>query len=190
MSSSIPLHLHASTKFTAPRMWAVWSLLSVGCGGYVGSTTPSGDVRDDASSATADDDAGADSGGVPGTRDGGVARDAATPDAAAHDASARDASVRDAAMPDASVFDAGVPAAMGRSGGCGMASSGGDGMFAEQTARIGGVDRSYHVRLPNDYDATRAYPLIFRFHGYGGDGLSGGLGIEGPAGDDAIIVAP
>ncbi|HEX5659154.1 MAG TPA: hypothetical protein VFX59_18300 [Polyangiales bacterium] len=70
--------------------------------------------------------------------------------------------------------------------GCGSAATG-DGMFAAETLR---GERSYHVRLPRDYDPSRAYALIFRFHGYGGDGLSAGLGIEGPAGDDAIIVGP
>lgn len=65
-----------------------------------------------------------------------------------------------------------------------------DGEFEEVSVRVGSTDRSYQIRLPDSYDASRAYALIFRFHGYGGDGLSGGLGIEGPAGDDAIIVGP
>jgi polyhydroxybutyrate depolymerase len=50
--------------------------------------------------------------------------------------------------------------------------------------------RTYHVRVPVSYRADRAYPLVFRWHGRGGTGLSEGLAIESAAGDDAIIVAP
>lgn len=78
---------------------------------------------------------------------------------------------------------------MGRSAGCGMAATS-NGEFDDRTLRVGNSDRSYHVRLPDKYDASRAYPLIFRFHGSGGDGLSGGLDIEYQAGDAAIIVGP
>lgn len=56
--------------------------------------------------------------------------------------------------------------------------------------RVGDQDRTYHVRLPDAYDPTRAYALVFRWHGAGGDGLSGGLGIESSAGREAIVVAP
>ena len=52
-----------------------------------------------------------------------------------------------------------------------------------------GVTRTYHLRLPSAYDPARPYPVIFRFHGFGGDGLSGGLDIEYASGEDAIIVA-
>ncbi|MFO7180980.1 MAG: hypothetical protein DIU78_019925 [Pseudomonadota bacterium] len=44
--------------------------------------------------------------------------------------------------------------------------------------------------MPDSYDPDRAYPLVFRFHGSGGNGLSGGLGIEFSSRDDAIVAAP
>jgi polyhydroxybutyrate depolymerase len=75
-----------------------------------------------------------------------------------------------------------------RSQGCGRAAQGA-GVFVSQELRIAQQARSYHLRLPSDYDPMRAYPLIFRFHGHGGTGLSGGLDIERSAGASAIIVA-
>jgi polyhydroxybutyrate depolymerase len=51
-----------------------------------------------------------------------------------------------------------------------------------------GLNRTYYLRVPGGYDPNHAYPLIFRWHGSGGNGLSGGLGIEGSSGNDAIVV--
>jgi polyhydroxybutyrate depolymerase len=76
-----------------------------------------------------------------------------------------------------------------RSAGCGQAATG-TGAFATRTVQVGDVARSYHVYVPASYAAQRAYPLVFRWHGSTGDGLSGGLGIEQSAGNAAIIVAP
>jgi poly(3-hydroxybutyrate) depolymerase len=75
-----------------------------------------------------------------------------------------------------------------RSQGCGRAAANA-GVFIRQELRIADHTRSYHLRLPSDYEPERAYPMIFRFHGHGGNGLSGGLEIERSAGASAIIVA-
>jgi poly(3-hydroxybutyrate) depolymerase len=75
-----------------------------------------------------------------------------------------------------------------RSPGCGSSAQGA-GQFVTQTLTVAEQTRSYHVRLPDGYDPARAYPLIFRFHGYSGNGLSGGLEIERSAGAAAMIVA-
>jgi poly(3-hydroxybutyrate) depolymerase len=56
--------------------------------------------------------------------------------------------------------------------------------------RVRDRERSYHLRAPDAYDPQRAYPLVFRWHGRGGDGLSGGLGIEDSAANDAVVAAP
>lgn len=74
----------------------------------------------------------------------------------------------------------------GRSAGCGIAATG-MGHFASVTIRVLNRNRTYHLRAPNGYDPDRAYPLIFRWHGRGGDGLSGGLDIELSSGNDAIV---
>lgn len=74
----------------------------------------------------------------------------------------------------------------GRSTGCGMAATG-TGTFVPMSIRSLGRDRTYHLRVPGTYDPNRAYPLIFRWHGRGGDGLSGGLDIESSAGNDALV---
>ena len=60
--------------------------------------------------------------------------------------------------------------------------------FKTLTLRVVDRDRTYHLWVPKSYDPKRGYPLIFRWHGQGGDGLSGGLDIEAVAGEDAIIV--
>jgi poly(3-hydroxybutyrate) depolymerase len=64
------------------------------------------------------------------------------------------------------------------------------GAFSSRTLRVAELERTYHLRLPDGYRPTRAYPVIFRFHGRGGDGLSGGLGIEAYSARDALVVAP
>ena len=110
-------------------------------------------------------------------------QDAGRPDAGANDAG-RDAAINDSSVSPDAGGDAGTS---GRSVGCGKAATS-NGSFEQRTIRVGDVDRVYHLRLPDNYSAARAYSLIFRWHGHTGDGLSGGLDIEGPAGRDAIIV--
>lgn len=80
------------------------------------------------------------------------------------------------------------PQASQRSIGCGIAQTG-TGSFVQMKMRVLDLDRSYQLRVPRSYDPNRQYPLIFRWHGAGGNSLSGGLGIESSAKDDAIIVS-
>ena len=75
-----------------------------------------------------------------------------------------------------------------RSSGCGVAQTG-TGTFSPMKIRILDQDRIYRLRVPSTYDLNRAYPIVFRWHGAGGTGQSGGLGIEFSAGNDAIVVA-
>lgn len=75
----------------------------------------------------------------------------------------------------------------GHSEGCGVAATG-LGRFEANAIGVLGRDRIFHLRVPNAYDPDRAYPLIFRWHGRGGDGLSGGLDIELSAGNEALVV--
>jgi poly(3-hydroxybutyrate) depolymerase len=55
---------------------------------------------------------------------------------------------------------------------------------------VRGVEREYFLWVPASYDAQRAYPIVFRWHGSGGNGTSGGLPIETAAAGDAIIASP
>lgn len=80
--------------------------------------------------------------------------------------------------------------AHGRSEGCGRGGVAGSGAFEQHVVRMGSSTRTYQVRVPSTYRADRAYPLVFRWHGWGGTGLSEGLAIESAAKDDAIVVAP
>ncbi len=74
-----------------------------------------------------------------------------------------------------------------RSGGCGTNLPGG-GTFVARTIQVGDRPRTFHVRVPANYDPHRAYDLVTRWHGRGGHGLSGGLDIQYASGDDAIVV--
>jgi len=86
------------------------------------------------------------------------------------------------------VFVADIDAAKGgRSAGCGKAEAG-TGNFVRQNIRVLGRARTYYLRVPRTYEPNRAYPLIFRWHGSGGNGLSGGLAIEFSSRNDAIVV--
>lgn len=74
------------------------------------------------------------------------------------------------------------------SSGCGV-SQAGYGQFTRMTVEIDEQPRTYYLRIPKNYRPNRPYPVIFRWHGAGGDGLSGGLNIENHAKNNAIIVA-
>jgi poly(3-hydroxybutyrate) depolymerase len=66
----------------------------------------------------------------------------------------------------------------------------GGGRYLRRTISVAGVEREYYLWVPASYRPERAYPLIFRWHGTGGNGLSGGLEIEAHAGEEALIVSP
>jgi poly(3-hydroxybutyrate) depolymerase len=76
------------------------------------------------------------------------------------------------------------------SAGCGKAAVDPLGQFAfNKTIMVGGVARTYHLRLPTGYDANKPYRTIFSFHGCGShrDSL---INIQNATGFDAIIIAP
>jgi len=59
--------------------------------------------------------------------------------------------------------------------------------------RVRGALRTYLMQVPANYQASRAYPLIFVFHGAGGNGRQAyGWGLQNAAGaaDNAIFVFP
>lgn len=64
----------------------------------------------------------------------------------------------------------------------------GTGRFEQRLIRLGTLLRTYSLFVPRSYAPSRPYPVIFRFHGSGGDGRSGGLAIEQFSADDAIVV--
>lgn len=153
-----------------------------GDGGSARDGSAPGDASGPRGDAGAAGDAEAAGGDASDEADAGGAGDAGRDAAAESDA----AQARDAEGPPE---DSGGPAA-GRSSGCGEDVSSGIGSFTEKTIQVGDGERTYHVFVPEDYDPERAYPVVFRFHGSGGDGLSGGLGIEDAASSEALIVAP
>jgi polyhydroxybutyrate depolymerase len=97
------------------------------------------------------------------------------------------ASARPAAQELPPVALASDPPPAHGSAGCGVANTG-QGSFIKHDVQVGERARSYHLRVPGSYRSSRAYPLIFRWHGTSGEGVSGGLDIQAVAPEDAIVV--
>ena len=65
------------------------------------------------------------------------------------------------------------------------------GFVAKSTVSFGASKGTYSLYLPDGYDGTTVFPVIFAFHGDGGDGESmRGARIEEAAAGGAIIVYP
>lgn len=68
------------------------------------------------------------------------------------------------------------------------------GVLAKQTLSVRGEQRTYDLVVPDGYDpaSRKSYPLVFVFHGAGGDGggVRGRYGLEGAAQGRAIFVYP
>lgn len=75
-------------------------------------------------------------------------------------------------------------------GGCGK--DPGQRGSAQQTVEVAGVERTYILSLPADYDPDTAYPLVFAWHGRGGDGSLAKLyfKVEEASQGQAIFVYP
>jgi polyhydroxybutyrate depolymerase len=83
--------------------------------------------------------------------------------------------------------DTGVTGDGGVNGGCGQ-----DPTTIATTLDVGGQLRSFVVWVPDDYDPNHTYPLIFAWHGLGGDGqlAQNYFGIQQLVGSTAILVYP
>lgn len=63
---------------------------------------------------------------------------------------------------------------------------------------VDGLTREYILRVPDNYDSSRTYPLVFTWHPWGGSaeqtagsGFGGGYyGLQSAAGDATILVSP
>lgn len=76
-----------------------------------------------------------------------------------------------------------------RSAGCDMQAPASE----RYTINVDGTTREYILRVPDNYDSSRAYPLVFAWHPWGGSAnqvAQGGYhGLVGEAGDETILVA-
>lgn len=84
------------------------------------------------------------------------------------------------------------PATTGfESSGC---SSGGQLTTGEQTMTSDSNERVYYLKLPSSYDSKTAYPLVFGFHGQGGNYTSFSdsehNNLQSVVGDEAILIYP
>ncbi len=73
--------------------------------------------------------------------------------------------------------------------GCGMDAPSG---VQERSIDVGGVERTYVLSVPDGYDPEQPYPLVFAWHGLGGDGALARLyfGVEAESQGAAIFVYP
>jgi poly(3-hydroxybutyrate) depolymerase len=69
---------------------------------------------------------------------------------------------------------------------------GGPMLVARRTIMHAGIERLYLLAVPPAYDPNRPYPLIFGFHGSGGDReqLRGYMNVEVPAAGGAVFIYP
>jgi poly(3-hydroxybutyrate) depolymerase len=102
-------------------------------------------------------------------------------------AQARDAgNGRDGTADAASTGDAAVDRP---SSGCGRTATG-TSSYVRASINVAGTDREYFLWVPRTYMPNQAYPVIFRWHGSTGNGLSGGLEIEASSRESALIASP
>lgn len=88
----------------------------------------------------------------------------------------------------------GAPTAPDNSGGCGSAAAPESGRF---DITVDGETREYIIAVPDDYDASKPYRLVFAWHPWGGSadqvagmGANGYYGLQSQANGSAIFVAP
>lgn len=85
--------------------------------------------------------------------------------------------------------DANAPSVASR--GCGQPGTGSTSLLAK-TLKVDGVDRRYQMFVPTGYDVNRPLPLVFVFHGRGGDGnqIRAYLSMEKESSGQALFVYP
>lgn len=74
------------------------------------------------------------------------------------------------------------------SDGCGKSAPVALGEWVEQSLDVAGTSRSYVIRLPANYDSSRAYPVVYQFHGCSDQRDSNNPALETASGNDAILV--
>jgi poly(3-hydroxybutyrate) depolymerase len=70
--------------------------------------------------------------------------------------------------------------------GCGTPATGPFEQWIEGALDVAGTMRRWWVRLPDNYDAQRAYPVVFLFHGCGNE--TNNVPMQNVIGDAAILV--
>lgn len=120
-----------------------------------------------------------------GGSEGGSADANGTPPPDSSDPAVPDAS--DPAVPDASNPSAADAASGDPCGATGAATGAIDG-----TITIRGVERSYILAVPSDYDSNSHYALVFAFHGLGSNASQARLyfGVEEASAGEAIVIYP
>lgn len=75
--------------------------------------------------------------------------------------------------------------------GCGVAGVK-KGFVGGQSITVGGSKRTYELYVPDAYDGKKTYPIVFVFHGDGGDGagIRGSFDLEKESAGGAIFVYP
>lgn len=78
---------------------------------------------------------------------------------------------------------------MNGSEGCGIAPTDATETWVPKSIDVAGTMRDYYVYLPAGYDPTRAYPVVYQFHGCsGGEKQNNNVPVQDESGADAIHV--
>lgn len=66
------------------------------------------------------------------------------------------------------------------------------GFVGSQSITVAGAKRTYELYVPDSYDGKKTYPLVFVFHGDGGDGagIRGSFDLEAESAGGALFVYP
>lgn len=103
----------------------------------------------------------------------------------------------DASIPVSSLTDSALVVVMettamsSGSEGCGKTATRPD-PATKQTLSVSGTNRTYLLFLPTNYDKSKEYPVVFAFHGGGGNGAAArnDFKLEAAANNGAILVYP
>jgi poly(3-hydroxybutyrate) depolymerase len=178
-----------------------------GTGGSTGGTPASGGASMGGASVGGASTGGASTGGVPakatggaatagsssgGSSGGGASKGGTANVGGANGGAASGGSGNGGAGNGGVVGQAGSAGAAGgaatskRSMGCDKTTTQTENQWVESMVMTGGANRPYSVRLPSDYDASRAYPVVVLLHGCSGG--TNNVPIEKASGSDAILV--
>ncbi len=119
--------------------------------------------------------------------------DTRLPDARLPDARLPDSSPPDSSPPDRRPFDTGLPDSGDTHPAVTCPSSAAQSGTRERTIVVGSVNRSYWLRIPDKYNASRPAPLLFDFHllgmGISGQSQSSSSPYLASADSDGVVMA-
>ena len=175
---------------TVPRMtWCLLAVFAAACSGTPEVSSAGAEEIENASSDSTGSQIDDDTGALPadGEDDDATPASSDGPDDSAPTDNLGDESSSPSETSD-EVSDAEPPVDLRRSAGCGRTDF--NAAEGERFLEVDGVSRRYQVRMPDNYDPTRAYPLLFSLHGLNETGDTPMRQFENVINDEGIEVFP